>query len=98
MLAVKPADSRPDSNVIVRIRSDAGVFDGQSVIGDYTAAECPSWSNLFHHNRAEGNWLRGESAPFHDLSPEPVRLCPKSPDERAYRIRMWDNDNSPRTM
>jgi hypothetical protein len=57
------------------------------------AAECPSWSNLLHDNRAEGNWLCGEPELFRDMSPGPGRLCPAPPDERAFRIRMWANES-----
>jgi hypothetical protein len=63
-----------------------------------TVAECPSWSNLFHHNRAEGNWLCGESRLFHDIHREPARRCPEPPDGRAYRIRMWANETSSCTL
>ncbi|MGD1049041.1 MAG: hypothetical protein ABR899_09880, partial [Candidatus Krumholzibacteriaceae bacterium] len=39
--------------------------------------ECPSWDNLFHHNRAEGNWLCGESLLFWDMSTEQGLRCPQ---------------------
>jgi hypothetical protein len=61
----------------------------------FAGGECPSWNNLFHHNRAEGNWLCGESLLFHDMNTEPGRRCPKPPDGCAYRIRMWANESLP---
>ncbi len=60
-----------------------------------SSAECPSWHNTFHHNRAKGNWLCGSSRLFYDMNPEPGTGCPRPPGRYLYPMKMWANESGP---